>query len=97
MRNARFSEPSPKPDYPEQGKQLWQWFQKASKTRRYDQGLPQKLTPMEWQSWAQVTGQMIREEEFSVLLDMDDAYINALRAELKAQWDRNKPKPKGKR
>lgn len=59
--------------------------------------MPQMLTPLEWQAWANITGQVIREEEFSVLIDMDAAYVSALKAEINAQWDRANPKPKGKR
>lgn len=55
------------------------------------------LTPLEWQAWANVTGQVIRSEEFAVLIDMDAAYVDALKAEKKAQWDRENPQPKGKR
>lgn len=55
------------------------------------------LTPLEWQAWASVTGQVIREEEFAVLIDMDAAYVSALKAELKAQWDRANSQTKGKR
>ncbi len=59
--------------------------------------MPQMLTPLAWQAWANITGQVIREEEFSVLIDMDSAYVSALKSELKAQWDRANPQPKGKR
>ena len=97
QRNARFGEHSPEPEYPERGRQLWGWYQQASKTRRFDQGQPQMLTPLEWKAWANITGQVIREEEFSVLIDMDAAYVSALKAELKAQWDRANPPHKGKR
>lgn len=55
------------------------------------------LTPLEWQAWANITGQVIRTEEFSVLIDMDCAYVSALRAELKAQWDRANSTTKGKK
>lgn len=55
------------------------------------------LTPLEWQAWANITGQVIREEEFAILIDMDAAYVSALKAELKAQWDRANSKPKGNR
>lgn len=54
------------------------------------------LTPLEWQAWANVTGQVIRPEEFAVLIDMDAAYVNALKAEKAAQWARENPQPKGK-
>ena len=59
--------------------------------------MPQMLTPLEWQAWANITGQVIRTEEFSVLIDMDCAYVSALRAEKDAQFSRENPQPKGKR
>lgn len=59
--------------------------------------MPQMLTPLEWQAWANITGQVIRTEEYSVLIDMDCAYVSALRAEKDAQFSRENPQPKGKR
>lgn len=97
QRNARFGESSPEPNYPERGRYLWEWYQRAARTRRYDQGMPQLLTPLEWQAWASITGQAIREEEFAVLMDMDFAYVSALRAEKAAQWARENQQNKGKR
>lgn len=97
QRNAKFGESSPEPEQPEQGRQLWNWYQQASRTRRFEQGLPQMLTPLEWQAWANITGQVIREEEFAVLIDMDSAYVSALKAELNAQWQRTNKPQKGKK
>ncbi len=46
------------------------------------------MTPLEWQAWANITGQVIRTEEFNVLIDMDADYVSALKSELNAQWSR---------
>ena len=93
QRNARFGEEAPNPEYPERGRQLWEWYRQAARTRRFEQGTPQMLTPLEWQAWANIVGQTVREEEFAVLIDMDSAYVSALKAEIKAQNDRETPKP----
>jgi hypothetical protein len=42
------------------------------------------------QSWASITGTLIRPEEYQVLMEMDAAFINELHAEISAQWARER-------
>ena len=58
--------------------------------------MPQKLTPYELRGWAEVTGKLVRPEEYQALLEMDTAFIIALNAEYKAQLDRENPQNRSK-
>jgi len=84
-RNARFKVDSPVLDLPERGVYIWHWFFDASPSRRFINGHPATITPSEWLAWAQITGEIIRPEEWAVLRDMDASYVNALQAELSDQ------------
>lgn len=53
-----------------------------------DEGLPQLLTPVEWQAWADIRGEIVRREEFAVLMEMDRAFVYSLRREIGEQRQR---------
>ena len=67
---------------------MWEWYADAAATRRVDEGLPQLLTPVEWQAWADIRGELVRREEFGVLMEMDRAFVYALRKEIHDQRQR---------
>jgi hypothetical protein len=56
--------------------------------------LPQLLTPVEWQAWADIRGELVRREEFGVLMEMDRAFVYALRKEIHDQRQRENPQQK---
>lgn len=90
-RNARFGVESPRVRPPKHGQYLWQWYADAAATRRMDDGMPQLLTPLEWQAWAEINGELVRKEEFAALMQMDRAFVYALRKELNDQRQRDNP------
>ena len=47
--------------------------------------MPKILSPTEWRSWQELTGEQVRREEWAVLRDMDHAYTGALAEELSDQ------------
>lgn len=47
--------------------------------------MPHLLTPPDWLAWQQLTGEIVRPEEWAVLRDMDAAHTAALRSELADQ------------
>ncbi|QFI65794.1 hypothetical protein EKH55_0920 [Sinorhizobium alkalisoli] len=55
---------------------------------------PQPLTYEEITSWSRLTGEILLREEIAILIDMDDAYLDALAKEREAQRVANE-KPKG--
>lgn len=92
--NERFEVESPRVRPPQQGRYLWDWYSDASSTRRTDNGNPQLLTPLEWQAWADINGEMVRKEEFGVLMQMDRAFVFALRKEINDQHARESNAPR---
>lgn len=87
--NKRFGEQSPPVDPPAAGAHLWNWYKDASRLRRTEQGYPQTLTATEWVSWAQITGNPVRHEEYQVLREMDEAFVGALCREINDQRQRS--------
>jgi len=79
---------SPRVRPPKQGRYLWEWYADAAATRRSDSGMPQLLTPLEWQSWAEINGELVRREEFAVLMKMDRAFVFSLQKEISDQRQR---------
>lgn len=57
----------------------------ASTSRRFEQGFPQLITPLEWQAWADITGTLVRTQEYSVLREMDYRFVAAWRQEITDQ------------
>ena len=53
-----------------------------------DEGLPQLLTPVEWQAWAEIRGEIVRREEYGALMEMDRAFVYTLRKEIGDQRQR---------
>lgn len=95
-RNDCFGVDSPRVGLPSEGRYLWQWYSDAATTRRVDDGLPQLLTPLEWQAWSEIRGEIVRREEFSVLMEMDRAFIFAYRKEISDQRQRDAGNKRGR-
>lgn len=94
-RNERFGVESPNFEPPKEGRYLWLWFVSAARTRRYDQGTPQPLTPQEWIGWAQISGEMVRREEYLALMEMDRTYCASLSREISEQRRRESESQRG--
>ena len=96
QRNERFGAESPRVRPPQNGRYLWEWYADAAATRRMDEGMPQLLTPQEWQAWAEINGEIVRKEEFAVLMQMDRAFVYAMRKELNEQRQREADKQRSR-
>lgn len=70
---------------PERGEYLWAWYHDAASMRRFEDGWPKTLSAPEWMGWQQMTGNIVRPEEWAVLRDMDSAHVSALCAEIAEQ------------
>lgn len=90
-RNERFGVESPRVRPPKHGQYLWAWYQDAAQTRRVDGGDYQLLTPLEWKAWAEMKGELVRQEEFAALMEMDRSYVFAWRREKNDQHARDNP------
>ena len=74
---------------PPAGQYLWEWFHGAGSMRRYQDGYPCQLTPPEWLGWQEMTGNIVRPEEWQVLRAIDAALCGALSSELSDQRARH--------
>ena len=99
QRNARFKQESPSWEIPKGGEIIWEWFEDAGDLRGSSDGYPAKLSATEWLAWQQMTGNIVRPEEWQILRAMDTAYISALRSEFSDQMAREseKNRTKGRR
>lgn len=91
-RNARFNQDSPTLDVPDRGSHLWEWFTDISRSRQYRDGSPQPISPTDWLAWSQMTGAIVRDEEWAILRAMDAAFVVAMTGELADQRAREADK-----
>jgi hypothetical protein len=83
QRNERFGvgEKNPVLCPPRYGSHLLEWFWDASETRRYEQGAPQQITPLEWAAWADAAGHLLTRDDYLILKKIDAAFVAAVAAE----------------
>lgn len=86
---------TPSIEPPKRGLHILEWFWDASETRRYEQGSPQRLTPLEWAAWAAMTGFIVTRDEIMILRKIDAAFVDAVAAERLAQMTRGSSKQDG--
>lgn len=88
-RNARFDEPSPELIIPDEGLYLWEWFDDICEgINRVHDTTVFRITPSDFTSWATITGNIVRTEEYAILRAMDAAYSLELTTELAAHRQR---------
>ena len=71
-RNARFGVESPEQSIPRFGMHLWEWFFDANELRR-DHDKP--LSASDWKAWQELTGVIVRLDEWRILRKMDQVYV----------------------
>jgi len=59
------------------GEHLWLWFWDMNRGRRSNGFGPDGLSGLDLTSWQQMTGAIVRPEEWSIVRDMDQAYVDA--------------------
>jgi hypothetical protein len=74
---------------PPEGGHLWDWFWTISRRRRSG---PEAITYAEIGEWQRVTATLVRPEEITVLMRMDDAFLSEVRAEQQAAEERAREK-----
>lgn len=94
QRNARFGQPSPVVVVPPAGAHVWEWFWALSNRRKSG---PEALSFGEIGEWQRVTGTQIRPPEVEMLIQMDNAYLSAVRDEQEALIERRRQETEGKR
>src|SRR5690606_10437213 len=82
-RNERFGQDSPELEIDPVAEYLWEWFWDASRGRQAGLNGPLPLSGTEWRAWQEITGHVVRPEEWAILRDMDAAYLEACGEELK--------------
>lgn len=78
QRNERFEEASPDIEVPEEGGHVWDWFWTLSARRRSG---PEALSFGEVAEWCRLLLQDVLPAEVEMLMEMDDAYLRAVREE----------------
>ncbi|MBO9766520.1 MULTISPECIES: phage tail assembly chaperone [Xanthomonas] len=84
-RNARFEQPTPDVDMPEEAAHVWEWFWLISGRRGSG---PEALSYTELSAWQQLTCRDVLPHEVAMLMAMDDAYLRAVREEQAAARER---------
>lgn len=85
QRNERVGIESPVFEIPENGIYLWEWFNElSSSVFRNADGYYHLIPPSEYKAWSELTGSLIRPEEYAILRAMDIAFCNELNADIKA-------------
>jgi len=80
------------PDIPDAAMHVWEWFWRLNARRPpgFDSMAP--LTYSEIYHWSALTRTQITPDEINMIVQMDDAYLQAISAERKEQRDRDKAK-----
>lgn len=92
-RNSRFRIETPEePEIPDVVAHVWDYFHELSNRR---QSGPEALTHSEVQSWSTLTGTPVSNDEVSMLLAMDDAYLRAVSNEKSNPIKQATPSPTG--
>ncbi|WP_372356982.1 hypothetical protein ACCP99_08340 [Xanthomonas sp. NCPPB 3443] len=84
-RNARFEQPTPEVDMPEEAAHVWDWFWLLSGRRRSG---PEALSYAELRAWQEMAACDVLPQEVAMLMAMDDAYLRAVREEQAAARER---------
>lgn len=93
--NARFGRTeSPEVEVPFPVQHLWEWFWELSAQRWFTDGSPLPLGYKEMQSWAQLTGRILTQDDVLALVRMDDAYLRESAEESRAAMDRQEERRK---
>lgn len=72
---------SPEITFPDEGRYIWDWFWQISALRQHGEGGPLGLSPTWIKDWAEITGTIIRREEYAILFQMDAQFLEAWRGE----------------
>ena len=82
-RYLRFDKMAPELDIPDEGRHLWDWFSQLSRgVRRLSEGRANPITWIDYLSWSQVVGLLVRPVEYDILHAMDVAYCDEVNKEL---------------
>lgn len=78
-RNDKFGESSPLLEIPEAGEYLWNWFSDLSRMySRTHEGVCRRIPPSEYLAWAEVMGNIVRLDEYAILIDMDEEFCKQM-------------------
>ena len=84
-RNEAFASAHLTPEFeiPEAGEYLWEWFFEFLEAGRHiDDGVPVSPAWLEYLSWAEITGRIVRTAEYAILRDMHQTWRTAMAVEL---------------
>ncbi|WAJ30945.1 phage tail assembly chaperone [Antarcticirhabdus aurantiaca] len=68
------------PEVPAYGEHLLEWFWDINKGRQHTDGTWLALPPSEMKAWQEMTGNIVRREEWAILRDMEVSYLRAVNA-----------------
>ena len=63
------------PEVPAYGEHLLEWFWDLNKGRQHNDGAWLALPPSELKAWQDMTGNIVRREEWQILRDMEASYL----------------------
>ncbi|MDP9809353.1 hypothetical protein J2W42_002201 [Rhizobium tibeticum] len=90
-RNEAFEIDSPDVDVPDNGAFLWSWFWELRQCQAPGFSGPAPISNLELATWCQITGNIIRREEVTIMRAMDGAFRAGVDAESEAIRAREKP------
>lgn len=90
-RNEEFEREAPELIIPDEGQYLWDWyFELSSAVGRITDGVCFPIRWTEYLAWAEVTGLIVRSEEYAILRAMDASFCEETNKELQAYQKRLK-------
>lgn len=92
VRNEKFGAPSPELQVPDEAAHVWDWFWTLSARRRSG---PEAISYAEIGEWQRLAGMPVRPEEVEMLIQMDNAYLDEVGLEQRAQAERARDRQKG--
>lgn len=87
-RNEAFEIDSPEVEFPDEGSVLWEWFWDIRSSQSSGFNGVMRVSNGELVDWIQITGNVLRREEVSILRTMDVRYCVEIDREAEAIRDR---------
>ncbi|HEV7417681.1 MAG TPA: hypothetical protein VGN98_16105 [Tianweitania sediminis] len=73
-------------EIPDAGAHIWDWFWDLNKGRQVGMSGYLPLPAFELRAWAEMTGNIVRPEEWRILREMDGAFLAAVANRSKDGW-----------
>jgi hypothetical protein len=89
-RDNRIDPPFPKPDVPELGRHVWDWFFELHRAREYTDGHPKSISFAELKAWAELSGHAPTPENIKLLRLMDGQFLATYAEEMQLNRQRKK-------